>query len=363
MSKTSIGKEMLDQAVDVTKQLGVTGLKTFRLVYNAQSSTDNPTAKVFANGRQQVHIEVHIDARDADGVHVDLPSDFVNNISLFSYDKSTDINFIGGWKSSRIKDIYDPFPVSKNEAPGEVVFEPESYGASGVESKNTLNIFSLWATTTSLEALRISAVARLASGAEYQTNHRDVPAGGEGHQGKFNSSVTVQPVRPEVYDADHFELERIDEKEQNNMDVDLYFVSLKNKQMRIVSSFQRGYNENGMYYSWPKSPRKIQFAHPVAPAESQFTYRTTGDTGAFITYRINYRPGKATAARIIDRNRNNHRGPQLSTDAQMTYTDNFGNEHQIRLFHSSNGNTIHLSNPRSAEAEDDVSAPIDDPAA
>ncbi|WP_157379492.1 hypothetical protein [Burkholderia ubonensis] len=357
-----------------------------------------PTGRVFRNFRQWVPIDVVLEAREANGNVVQLTRAELEGIRLIKYVGSAELPLTGssGWVASYVNPYpqYEPYPTSQvplasDEIDGDRLLDPEKspgdlalfeneqkriaveqerhdiavrYGifltSIHHNSDETVDLFDapsednsdigiarqpsaqsirFYVRTTDTTSLRIAAKIPRPGGGYIMTNSTN-PGGGE-----FDSSVTITTEAPRRYTANSFSWNRVDEFSNSYWDIDLYYIYLNNG-LKIVDVKLENMWEGhrNCYYRWRKSGHfKTQWAFG---AGAPFNFTITRGNGQNATVKINQyfqSEGKATAFRasclgcVGDVSR--------TACARAHYYDQYGNEHSVWIAHSSDGNTIYVS--------------------
>ncbi|MGE8177956.1 hypothetical protein [Pseudomonas fluorescens] len=147
--------------------------------------------RVFANGVQACVALITVQARDGNGEVVLLPDDL--NINIVPYTTAP-----GGWVSDDAPPAegYLPFPEQMIASVDTV-----SFSALSVEQPGSFQQFRRYVRYKSVSdgsVIQFAARVKL-PGVEYVSNQRDVPYGGSGQKGRFNSSFRLKSVRPPQY--------------------------------------------------------------------------------------------------------------------------------------------------------------------
>ncbi|RON54157.1 hypothetical protein [Pseudomonas frederiksbergensis] len=151
----------------------------------------NAQARLFSNGKQKCAVLITLQARNINGEIVQLPDDLNANAI-------PNMQVPGTWTSD------------KNPPPNGVLKFPENLiPRAGMEDSDTLpaarpnnlQTFRRYISYTSVpEGTTIQFVAQVKVGSTtYVSNQRDVPYGGNGQNGRFNSSFMLRSVEPPQY--------------------------------------------------------------------------------------------------------------------------------------------------------------------
>lgn len=172
--------------------LAVTELKHFQIKGNG-SSDDQQLCSVYKNGRQQVQIEILINAwAGPSGPVVPLTEEQLRLIKFIDYDSGKDLDT--QLIRSYTKNNYEYWD-------GISLLQPRAVN----QDMSTITLWISLPVSTNSPSLRIAAKITL-DGAEFKTNNHDATPGGELSEGSFNSSIKIIPVTPYAFKAAAFKV-------------------------------------------------------------------------------------------------------------------------------------------------------------
>ncbi|WP_145477412.1 hypothetical protein [Stenotrophomonas rhizophila] len=303
---------------------------------------------VYANGRQQIPIQINIEARDEDGVVVDVNHGRLY-LNLVLYD---DVEaFPSGLGRSGTEDprfIYQWTTENLLATAGES--EHESVPSEGVESIQTVKQF---VTANKVGTYKLGARCRSPGWVLFTTNTPNPP------EGKFDSWVLVDARQPVAIGWDKFAITSPrDAHNSGPLDVDLYYVYFNDKDntaLRIVDSIHYSAAPDTCHYAWIKGSFRMEQAAFRALHKRLVTYSSCGYSATFF---VGERSGAADVGRI--RNSNGKPCGNMSYHHGLVgYINQYGNESKVVIRASSDGNTISLGNP---SRPDDSAPPVDEEA-
>jgi hypothetical protein len=169
----------------------IVGLSHFQIKGNGVPS-DATLCQVYINGRQQVQIDIVIDAVDAQGQIVHLTPEQIGTVRLINYDDGANID--GRFVRSLVKNIYEFYDGTR---PTEI--------DSSRQNMNALTFYIAMPSTAHFARINIAAEITL-NGATYRTNNRGSAAGGQIDKGGFNSSIVLQPMPAYLFSANYFQI-------------------------------------------------------------------------------------------------------------------------------------------------------------
>jgi hypothetical protein len=157
----------------------------------AFQSAQDAQARVFANGVQKCVALITVQARNSNGEVVTLQDDL--NINVVPYTSAT-----GNWVSSSTPAAAGilPFPEQMiasadiERFPGAPASRPESY--------QQFRRYISYKDIPDGSVIQFAARVKLPN-VEYTSNQRDVPYGGAGQNGRFNSSIRLKSVKSPAY--------------------------------------------------------------------------------------------------------------------------------------------------------------------
>ncbi|MBD8604245.1 hypothetical protein IFT80_16510 [Pseudomonas sp. CFBP 8771] len=319
-------------------------------------------ASLYANGRQQVRIDVRLQARDSSNVIVSLTADDLKNLKLIDAVTMSDLSSDTDYRSAHREkyEIYhgsyfaalqpsvesvdapcllssDMASVIQSTGMGEVAEETST--ADERDQGLGYQVVTYWLSTTNLQPRALAAHIHKGSDVIYTTassTHDPV-------SGQFRSIVNIRPVRPISYTTADWVSRRVDTVVSNpDFDVDLYYTKIKNEipkhyAMKFVGCIVDNIALDGWFYSIRKSDRnKIHYFYEPTPPR-QILYTSIGEPHRVVRFRVNdyTAVGEVTSARIIDVSAHQYgRGDVLS----VFPIDSQGNKHHLKLQVTSDGN-------------------------
>jgi len=303
---------------------------------------DKVRCTVYANGRQQVPIHINVEARDEDGVIVD-----VNHAGLYLYlCKYNDIDYfpteLGRTPTEDPRFIYDGTVQSFSEGAEACEGMPIP-----LEETERVQHVKQFVTANRVGTYKLAVRCRSPDKVIFVTNTPNPP------EGKFDSWLLIDAREPVPIPWDEFGMSREDYITSKTWDVDLYHIYFKDTNRKIVDSVRYGPAGEGVaHYSWTKDGDHIHHVTYRAGNRRNVQHHSCSVPSDFIIFPVNSRPGQATAARIKDER---PCGSYHSDPRVMGYIDQYGNESKVMIKGSSNGNTLHLRDPNSKDDE-----PIED---
>lgn len=291
--------------------------------------TPNVRATVYANGRQQIPVQVEIIAHDENDDEVDLTYAQLLDIALISFESSTPPPLWLGFTTSR-NELYD--------YNGQIQSVAEDDDLAPVSQENAKRGQTIiWYTSArQVGTSKLAAAITSPSGVRYITNNQT------GVPGTFNSWVIVDARPPEVHAWNELTMsDHVNLITNDSWDVDLYYIRFVKPQYRIVAATRHGGNLDQPFYSWPKDgwARKSSGAFVVTSSARTVLFPSGNSSG--ITFTVNDRPGQACAARVSSRT--TFSIAQSSKYGYVTYFDQYGNSAPAVIAPSSNGNTLSLA--------------------
>lgn len=285
----------------------------FEVLVNKRSKFN---ARVFANGWQQVPVEVLIQARDADGVAVSLTDAQLDSIRLIDYSTGDPILDVDSTHDERFVYHWDGIAA---EDDGNQSAEGSGNDAPKLMAQSEMRYVRKYAVSTNKVAAEITSP----SGGVFRTNTPSPPAG------KFDSWVNVQGMEVPRYDHTDLIMERVDEVSNAVWDVDLYYIRFSSKDFRIVRSSHLDASGDSPHlnkiHNGSQSRFHIAF---TAGGKRTITFAPNGSMPG-VTFEVNKRVGEATAARcIVQRSLYYQEG---RTDACLLYYNQYGNPARCAL--------------------------------
>ncbi|MGY8562766.1 hypothetical protein L0938_05025 [Paracidovorax citrulli] len=299
---------------------------------------DKVRCTVYANGRQQVPIQINVEARDEDGVVVD-----VNHAGLYLYlCKYDDIDVfpteLGRTATEDPRFVYDG--TVQSASGGADAFEGRPVPLEETERVQHVKQF---VTANKVGTYKLAVRCRSPGKVIFVTNTPNPP------DGKFDSWLLIDARAPVSIPVKDFGMSRENSYSNSTWDVDLYYIYFKSGDLRIVDSVKYGSAaDDKPYYSWTKDNDQIHHVTYRAGDRRTVQHHSCKVPGDFIIFPVNTRPGQATAARIRDERPcgNYHYDARV-----MGYINQYGNESKVKIKGASDGNTLYLLDPNSKDDE------------
>lgn len=290
-------------------------LSQFVVQINKQSEVN---AQIYANGRQQVPIEVIIQARDKDGVAVNLTQEQLKGIRLIEYETE---KAVADWSHKKNDLFVYEWPLTRDDG-AEV--EPDAEPSETPEA--TAQPIMIYVKKTDATTTWIAAEITSPSGGIFRTNTPNPPAG------KFDSWVKLHGRPPKVTNWEQFVIS-VPKRVVANSDweVMLYYIYFADPNSRIVASINYQELKRGVHFTIDQYARKRveQIAFVVGPQVS-YVHRSGLSNDRYTTFTINDRSGQANAARVSDFTSMPY-GYWNHQNGLMGYIDQHGNESKITL--------------------------------
>ncbi len=305
-------------------------------------------APVYANGRQQVPIEIVIRARDANGVVVNLTSTQLKSIRLIEYDTGSAVGNVSDTKDNRF--IYQ-WPLTREDGTEVEEAAPTENDVPEVAAQSVTK----YVHKNSLSGNWVAAEIISPSGAAFRTNTPNPSPG------KFDSWVKLNGREPPVYAWDCFAMSDPHNAVTNsNFDVDVYYVRFTDANLRIVASINhRTSLARGAHYAWNKDSGRMEHLVIDKGAYRPMT-RKSCRSDHEVTFTVDSRSEQATVVRIRDKI-----GKTCSNHSYqhglVSYIDQHGNASKVMLRAASDGNTISLDNPYRADELEPQTDELDPP--
>ncbi|WP_314104575.1 hypothetical protein [uncultured Stenotrophomonas sp.] len=299
---------------------------------------DKVRCTVYANGRQQVPIQINVEARDEDGVIVD-----VNHAGLYLYlCKYDDIDVfpteLGRTATEDRRFVYDGTVQSASTG-----VEASAGMVGAFEEDERVQYVRQFVTAKKVGTYKLAVRCRSPDKVIFVTNTPNPP------EGKFDSWLLIDAREPVPIRWEEFGMSREDAYNNSKWDLDLYYIYFKDANLRIVDSVSYGFPVNDMpHYSWNKGGKQIHHVTYRANERRMVRHRSCADPSNYLNFYVNSRAGQATAARVTD---TRPCGSFHSDPRVMGYIDQYGNESKVMIKGSSNGNTLHLRDPNSKDDE------------
>ncbi len=309
-----------------------TTLSEFSVRLHKQS---NVNADIYANGRQQAPIEVHLQARDRNNVAVSLTqTQLESSIRLIEYESNRAV--VGCTHDKDDRYVYE-WPLVRDDA---VIAKEEARGSETPEA--AAQTITIYVRKTNQTTTWIAAEITSPSGTKFRTNTPNPTVG------KFDSWIKLRGREPTSFKWDCFTMTWENAYNPTYWDVDLYYIRFKDSNLRIVASRHYGWSgHDKWHYAWMKSGNQVQ--HVCYGADYPRDVRHYSMAGSnYLTISINRRPGQATAARIKDAR---DYGNVRYESCVMGYMDQHGNESFVWVRGTSDGNMLYLDDPGRAGEE------------
>lgn len=169
----------------------ITGLKHFQIKGNG-SPNDKFNCKVYKNGRQQIQVDIVIDAYGESGEIIPLTPTQLQTVKLIDYDSGSVVD--GQLSRSYTKNVFDFYPGA-----------PELDTGSVNQNMSVLTFYISVPSSANFAQKQVAAEITL-EGATYGTNDHNVQPGGAFNNGGFNSSILVTPLPTYSLQAQHFKI-------------------------------------------------------------------------------------------------------------------------------------------------------------
>lgn len=309
---------------------------------------DKVRCPVYANGRQQIPVQITIVARDEDGVVVDVNHAglylylcLYDNIDVFPTDLGR-----SGVQDSRF--IYNWTTANATEWAGS-----SDDGLLPPEDTRQAQVVKQYVSANKVGTYKLAVRCRSPGKVIFATNTPNPPPG------KFDSWLLVDARQPVAIGWDKFAITSPrDAHNSGPLDVDLYYVYFNDKEntaLKIVDSIHYSENADICHYAWIKGSYRMEQAAFKVLNRRLVTYHSCG---YYATFFVGERPGSADVGRI--RNSNGKPcGNKSYHHGLVGYINQYGNESKVVIRASSDGNTISLGNP---SRPDDSAPPVDEEA-
>ncbi|WP_367346212.1 hypothetical protein [Stenotrophomonas bentonitica] len=285
------------------------------------------TARVYANGLQQVPVEIVIQALDKNGVVVQLSMEQLKGIKLIDYVTEADIKGANHARDTRFVYHWD---LTQGDVPAGAGARREHGKMSG-----GAQVIFLHVSKDAVTSHKVAAQITSPSGVVFRTNTANPTPG------KFDSWVIIQGVERIRYDHTNLEMDRVDEASNSYGDVDLYYIRFKEQGLNIVHSVNIDVPSDEPHVHEKYGPMyRVHYAYSVGSIK---TYRMIFNGVTVLTWQTNKRPGQATVARVtlngFRLDTSNHR-----REACMRYHNQHGNYVECALGNSytDDFNLVHL---------------------
>ncbi|WP_236194098.1 hypothetical protein [Pseudomonas glycinae] len=160
---------------------------------DSSQGQQNAQARVFSNGVQKCAVLITLQARNANGEVVTIADD--SNVNVVEYTSSE-----AGWWSNADPSPAGVLPFPETMIPYVAGFDNgiEAEAVSLPQSYQQFRRYVSYDDVPDGTVIQFAAKVKL-SGVEYVSNQRDVPYGGAGEGGRFNSSFRLKSVQPLRY--------------------------------------------------------------------------------------------------------------------------------------------------------------------
>lgn len=340
-----------------------THLSRFQVQYLERVS-DNTTANVFINGRQQVPVVIVIEGRNDNNEVVLIPDTDLAKIELILYHNQQALPATIGIRRSRDnRFVYYPEGTVFSEShvatpsdtdgaesdPVQTEGVPEGWQLSPATLQDTIfaaQTYSLWLTTTHNETLRIGARLTYPAGDRVHTCSPDVEAGGWSQGGAFNSSLTIHPQPPRPHQLSEFSIFREDiSSPDQNFDIDIYTVGFADRNYLIRYVIPRGgSSEGGWFYANYVGNHKNYYHYIFLVDTTIARHYKHGDSTQLLEFPVNTRAateGRVSLARVTESNTS--RVMDADRNGVVAYVDQYGNESVVYVRPLDDGNELYLA--------------------
>ncbi len=313
---------------------------------------DKVRCTVYANGRQQVPIQINVEARDEDGVIVD-----VNHAGLYLYLCKYDDIDVFPTELGRTS-TEDPLFIYDGTVQGASVDAEASEGMS-VASKETERVQKVqqFVTANKVGTYKLAVRCRSPDKVIFVTNTPNPP------DGKFDSWLLIDARESKGLPWDSFEISGPHNVVTNSdFDVDLYYIYFKDTNYRIVDTINYRFPnlQRSAHYAWNKGVVRMEHIAFYRWIPREVKHRSCFSADYTATFTVDDRPGQATAARIRDVK--GRQCPNYSYQhGLLGYIDQYGNESKVMLRAAPDGNTMSLDNPARANDVEPQADEIDPP--
>ena len=293
---------------------------------------DKINCPVYANGRQQIPVEIIMEARDEDGVVVD-----VNHSGLYLYlCLYNDIDVFptelgrSGTQDSRY--VYQ-WPLASAEA-GQEATEHALVPREGTER---VQVVEQYVTATKVGAYKLAVRCRSPAKVVFATNTPNPPPG------KFDSWLIVDARETVSVPLKDVALTVVNAVTTTDFDVDVYYVYFVDSNLRVVATEHNpDYPPNNQHYSW------MHYSN----SNSHYCYRKDEQQSArywscyayqWCDFPINERAGAATLSRCTTKNVPNGKcGNWRQWGVYLGLINQYGNVSYVGVEPISHGNEIRL---------------------
>lgn len=285
-------------------------ISQFVVQVNKQSKV---VAPIYANGRQQVPIEILIQARDTNGVAVNLTNAQLKSIRLIEYDTGAAVGNVSDTKVDRY--IYHWTVTREDENDVNEVL-PSGSDSPEIAAQTVIKYVHKNLVSTNWIAAEITSPG----GAVFRTNTPNPTAG------KFDSWIKLQARQMLIFDYSCLQVARVDEVTVPFWDVDFYYISFKDPNMRIVWSVHPDTPANTAHSNCRGG--NGYYGHVAYLRDVRRRVGYSGGLLPGLEYYVNQRDGSATVARVSAPE--NYLGGRHDS-ACVIYVNQHGNEARCNL--------------------------------
>lgn len=302
----------------------------------------NVRAPVYANGLQQVPIQILIEARDADGVVVPVDESSLS-LKLVDYNNPSGVpSGIFEWPLEMTKYVYNWTAQLETPVPGGAGADEPSQ-EMGIVARDVsdakVQVFNKWISMTKVGTAKLAAKVTSPDGVVFVSN---TPNPGPG---KFDSYILVDGRAPKVIPWDEVTMTKVNAFNDQAYDVDVYYVYFKDPNLTIVdTTHSPGYHADYKHYGWRQGDSyRQQVCFRCFGGARKVTWKSHPGIRS-CEFMVNDRPGQATVARILV-----HLGYFIENyrryGVYLGLIDQFGNESRVGIHPIKDGNEITLVDP------------------
>ncbi len=169
----------------------IAGLNHFQIKGNG-SPNDKVNCPVYKNGRQQIQVDIVIDAYDTSGQIIPVTLTQLKTVKLIDYDSGSIVD--GQLPRSYTKNVFDFYGGALKLDTGSVN-----------QNMSVLRFYISVPSSANFPQKQVAAEITL-DGATYRTNDHNVSPGGSFNNGGFNSSILVMPLPTYTFEAQMFKI-------------------------------------------------------------------------------------------------------------------------------------------------------------
>lgn len=304
---------------------------------------------VYANGRQQIPIQINVEARDEDGVIVDVNHGRLY-LNLCLYDE-VDVfpPELGRSGAEDSRFVYNHTVVNALATPEDNEGLPVP-----LEGTKHWQVVKQFVSAKKVGTYKLAVRCRSPDWVLFVTNTPNPPAG------KFDSWLLVDAREPVAISWTKVKKTRIDAVNVSYIDVDLYYLYFDCPNLRVVAtSHSPGYPANTSHYRWKNGGKMYdQICYGAAGGSRLINWRACH--GSTCQFRVYDRPGQATVARITTSSASscsNYR----QYGVYLGLIDQYGNESRVGIRPIYSGNEITLVDPNTRDLYLDAEGELVDP--